>query len=128
MHLVWATHKREPLLTASVEPRIHGCISGEARRLGCTVLTIGGVADHVHLLITLPSAVSVAQVARQAKGVSSKLGGELAGALSFFRWQEGYSAFSISRSHVSRVTAYVERQKEHHATGRLWADWEPEDE
>jgi REP element-mobilizing transposase RayT len=81
--------------------------------------------DHVHLLIRLPATVSLAQVANQVKGVSSALLNDLRESGSeVFRWQSGYACFTLSRSHLSRVTAYIDNQKRHHANNKTWPEWE----
>lgn len=126
LHIVWTTYRRHPFLTADMEPRVQGCIGGEVQRLGATLLAIGGIEDHVHLVILLPSNVCLSRLVQQAKGVSSKLAGEIAGPLAGFKWQEGYHASSLSRPHCQTAIAYVGRQKERHADGKLWPQWEPE--
>jgi REP element-mobilizing transposase RayT len=96
----------------------------ESRKCEAEVLAIGGLADHIHLLVRMPAKLGPAEYMQRVKGVSSTsarndlLPGEL------FRWQEGYGVFSVSRSHVSRVAAYVHNQKLRHAKESLWPDWE----
>ena len=123
-HIVWATRQREPILTADVEPLVYGCIRGEVRRLGAVVLALGGTDDHVHLAVTTPSAVSAAQLMKQVKGASSRFANDQG---HDFRWQPGYNVLSLSRPHLANVIPYVQNRKRHHATGKLWPDWEPDD-
>ncbi len=128
LHLVWATLGREPFLTAEIERSVYRCIEKEARRLRCEVLGIGGTADHVHLCVKLPTSLAVAKLANQVKGVSSHfVHDQLLGDLPF-RWQEGYGVFSVSPNQVSRVLAYIEDQKRHHAENSLHSRWEETDE
>ena len=94
LHLVWATHNRHPWLTSELTPPVYGCIAHVAQRLGCLVLAVGGMPDHVHLAVKLPSRTSIALLAQQVKGASSKLAGDLSGREWPFRWQEGYGVFS----------------------------------
>jgi putative transposase len=103
-------------------------ISDEVARLGATLLALGGMSEHVHILVRLPGKLSASEIARQAKGVSSHAVNALLPAGASFRWQEGYGAFSVSRSHLARVQAYVEDQEERHRSGRLWPEWEETDE
>ena len=77
-------------------------------------LTIGGVSDHVHVLVSLPSTLSVAKGVQLLKGNSSKWIHEAFPRLRSFEWQEGYGAFSISVSGVSETKEYIRNQKEHH--------------
>jgi putative transposase len=124
LHLVWATRLREPRITGEWERTVHRCIEAEARRLGCVVLALNGMPDHLHLLVEIPTKLSAAELAQQVKGVSSRLLNEQLPLHDAFRWQEAYGAFSVSRSHLKRVIAYVETQKEHHQAGSVWAEWE----
>lgn len=126
--MVWATRLREPLLTGTLEKLAHQVIRSEARDLGCTVLAIGSMPDHLHLLVRVPGRVSAAELAKQVKGSSSHALNEALPDGEGFRWQEGYGAFSVSRSHVRQVAAYVERQRERHASGKVWPEWEETDE
>jgi putative transposase len=124
LHFVWATKKREPVLTAQCEPIVYRCIQKECWRLGVTVLALGGLEDHVHLLAVMPGHVSASHLMQQVKGVSARFAnGELPQTM-FLQWQEGYHALSVSRPHVQRVKQYVLCQKQHHADANLWQDWE----
>ena len=128
LHLVWATHRRKQILNDEIEGAIYRCIESEALRLDCTVLAIGGMPDHVHLLVQVPSTVSASVLAKQVKEVSSTFARDTMELEEPFRWQENYAVFSVSRSHLTRVMAYVKNQKVHHATGNVWARLEEVDE
>jgi len=124
-HLVWATHRRQPLLVPEWEAIAFRCIQSEVQRLQSTVLALNGMPDHVHLVVRLHATVSCAHLANQVKGVSAALLNDSRQAGSeHFQWQAGYASFTLSRSHLTRVIAYVERQKEHHTQGSLWVEWE----
>nr|WP_309689133.1 IS200/IS605 family transposase [Armatimonas sp.] len=124
-HFVWATQYRRALLVGEWEEAAHRCIRAEVMKLGGEVLALNGMPDHVHLLVRLPATVSIAQFANQIKGVSSALLNDLrAENTELFRWQGGYACFSLSRSHLSRVMAYIDNQKHHHANDRIWPEWE----
>jgi len=71
-------------------------------------------ADHVHILIDHPTNQTIEQVAKLFKGSSSHWINEQQLVLGRFAWQRGYGAFSVSQSHVNRVTAYIANQEEHH--------------
>jgi putative transposase len=127
-HLVWATKNRQRWLEGAKERLVYSVIRQEAEEVGCVVLALNGMPDHVHLVVRARSMVSPAILAKQVKGVSSTclndaalLGDTL------FRWQDGYACFSLSPSHVARVVTYVECQKEHHSAQTLWAEWEETD-
>jgi hypothetical protein len=78
-------------------------------------------------VVRIPTRLSAAELMKQAKGVSSRFMNELLPDGEGFRWQEGYGVFSVSRSHLKRVIAYVQHQKEHHSAGNLWPEWEETD-
>jgi REP element-mobilizing transposase RayT len=128
-HLVWATKGRMDALTGGYERRVYRCVVAEARQLGCDVLAIGGMPDHVHLLVRIPSTLNIAVLAQRVKGTSSSLMNELRPEFSdVFRWQSGYACFSVGRDEVDTVVAYVLNQKQHHGTdGQLWPEWEETD-
>ena len=129
LHLVWATHNRHPWLTPDLVLPVYGCIEAVARRLGCTVLAIGGMPDHVHLVIMLPPKRAIYLVPQQAKGASSKLAADLSRKQGgrddcLISWQEGYGVFSLSRADVPMAVKYVENQARHHAAGGGWGTLE----
>ena len=123
-HLVWATWERQPLVTSDVERALYRCIEKEVQSLKCAVLAIGGMPDHVHLVVKAPTRVSPAQLAQRVKGVSSTFARNTLRAGEFFGWQDGYAVFSICPPHVSTVIAYVESQNRHHADNTIVSDWE----
>jgi putative transposase len=75
----------------------------------------------VHVLLRYPPAVSVSELVKQMKGVSSRLVQQEIVPGEFFKWQGGYGAFSLAERDVAMVRRYVHRQEEHHRTGRLSA-------
>jgi len=77
-------------------------------------LAIGGAADHVHILISLPATLSVAKAIQLLKGNSSKWIRETFPKLRSFAWQEGYGAFSVGISGVDATVTYIREQSEHH--------------
>jgi putative transposase len=124
LHIVWATYKRQALVTPALEPDIYRVIEAEARSLNCSFLAIGGMPDHVHVVVLLPSTTTIARLLQQMKGVSSSVARDLLGPGGYFRWADGYAAFAMSPNHRQRAIVYVHRQKEHHARDRTWSNWE----
>ena len=82
-----------------------------ARNIDIDILAIGGVENHIHLLMTLPPARAMANVVRDLKANSSQI---LRQENRMFRWQDGYATISVSPSAVSSVTRYIEHQAQHH--------------
>ena len=125
LHLVWATYPREPLLAGCTEEIVYAFVQSELQWMKCNLLAIGGVEDHLHLVIEPPSMLGPAEIAKHLKGASSRFVNDKDIA---FKWQAGYGCFSLSRPHLDAVVPYVKNQKRHHATGRTWRDWEPADD
>ena len=123
LHYIWTTKLREPFLTLEIERAVYRCIKDEARRLRCIPLEIGGMPDHVHLVVRTHSTVSTARLAQAVKGVSFKFANNQLGFEGAFDWQQNYGAFSVG-SELEAVIAYVRNQKQHHASGDLWPEWE----
>ena len=124
LHLVWHTWDSLPLITPEIERRLYRNIQSEAQNLGCTVLALNGSADHVHLLVTQPTTLMIAELMQRVKGVSSRFVNHALESSEPFKWQGGYGAFSVSRWDVEKIVAYIQRQKEHHHTAELWQELE----
>ncbi len=124
LHIVWATWDRLPLITEAIKPRLYAAIAAKCREFKCVPLAIGGIADHVHLLVRLHTTVAVATLVKEAKGASSHLVTHEIAPDQFFKWQGAYGAFTLRKSEASAVQAYIERQAEHHAAADLWEEWE----
>ena len=115
-HVVFSTKNREPWLTPPICERLWPFLGGIARENGMKALEIGGVADHVHVLISIPPTVPASKAVQLLKGGSSHwLKSEFSN-LSAFAWQDGYGAFTVSESQVEAVRAYIRQQAEHHRT------------
>ncbi len=112
-HLVFSTKDRVPFIDEGWRARLRAFLGGVTREADGIPTAVGGVADHVHLLIGLPATVRLADVLREAKTISSRwVRDEVHEA--GFAWQEGYRAFTVSASQCDEVRAYIERQEEHH--------------
>jgi REP element-mobilizing transposase RayT len=117
VHIVWATWDRQPLIRPDREADIYRCIKDACWDLKARVAAIGGIEDHVHLLVDIPPAVSVSYLVQIAKGTSSNMVNSTFGPRGCFKWQGAYAAFAVSESHVRAVEDYIQRQKQHHDTG-----------
>jgi putative transposase len=116
LHVVFSTKNREPWIDAAVRSRVHAYLATICRDLGGEALSVNGVADHVHVITTLPRTLSQAQLIERLKKSSSKWMKTLATRYRRFSWQRGYGAFSVSPSQLGGVLEYVDRQEEHHRT------------
>ncbi|MBB4634953.1 IS200/IS605 family transposase [Longimicrobium terrae] len=119
VHLIWATWDRLSLINAEIRAPIYKAIAEQARRAGCEAMAVGGTADHVHVLLSLSTAVSIADVVKSMKGGSSHLASRVLRPGTFFKWQGSYGSFSISQTHVPAVSAYIHNQERHHRENRL---------
>jgi REP element-mobilizing transposase RayT len=119
VHCVWSTWDRQPLIVPEIERSLHREMENEAKRKKCTVLAINGVEDHVHLVLEIPPTCAIAEIIKQIKGASSLFVNETLRPPVHFKWQGGYSAFTISRWDLDKVIGYVRNQKEHHASGTV---------
>jgi REP-associated tyrosine transposase len=113
-HCLWSTKGRQPVLTREVLARLWPYLGGIARANKISALAIGGVADHVHVLISLPPSISLSKAVQLLKGNSSKWLHEEFRELRSFNWQEGYGAFSIGISGLEETKKYIASQAEHH--------------
>ncbi|HEX5470677.1 MAG TPA: IS200/IS605 family transposase [Lacipirellulaceae bacterium] len=115
-HCVFSTKERRKTITAELQERLWPYMGGIARENKMRALTIGGIEDHVHLLLSIPSTLSVAKSLQLIKGGSSKWVHDTFPKFIGFEWQEGYGAFSVGMSQVPDTTAYIANQREHHRT------------
>jgi putative transposase len=118
LHIIFSTKNREPWLDAEVRPRMHAYLAPVCRGLSADVVRVGGMADHVHIVTTLPRTVSQAQMIERTKKASSKWIKALDSRYRGFFWQRGYGAFSVSPSQLNAVLQYVDVQHEHHRLAR----------
>ncbi len=114
IHYVFSTKDRRKLISPSLQERLWPYMGGIARENGMKALAVGGTSDHVHMLVSLPSTVSIANAVQLIKGGSSKWIHDTFPAETGFEWQEGYGAFSIGSSGVDDTLAYITTQEEHH--------------
>lgn len=113
-HLIFSTKDRVPMIHAEIQPRLYDFIGGLIRSENGTLLSIGGMPDHLHLLVRLSPSVCLSDFMRALKSKSSGWVHETFPGMSKFAWQPGYGAFAVSKSDLGRVQAYIESQAEHH--------------
>jgi putative transposase len=114
MHCVFSTKERRPLITAELQIRLFAYIGGIARENKMKLLSAGGIADHVHLLLSLSKTMNISKAMQLLKGGSSKWIHDTFPEHRLFEWQEGYGAFSIGNGERKRTISYIENQAEHH--------------
>jgi len=114
LHVIFSTKNREPLITNDLAPRLHAYLGGIVREEDAVAMEIGGMDDHVHLLLSIAPKHSLADLMRIIKTNSSRWVHELGSEHASFAWQSGYAAFSVSKSNLDAVRHYIATQEEHH--------------
>jgi len=127
VHLVWSTWDRAPLITPEIQTRLYAAMLDTCKAMKCDPIAIGGIDNHIHLLIRLHPTVAVADLVKNIKGSSSHLVNHEIKPGSDFRWQGAYGAFTIRENEVELVTAYLLNQPAHHAKNHLQAFFEQTD-
>ena len=113
-HVLFSTKSREPWIAPTIEERIWRFIGGIARKHKMRALQVGGVEDHIHALVTAAPTMAPSQIAQVLKGESSKWIHAEFSTLRNFAWQDGYAAFTVSKSNIPKVIRYIQSQREHH--------------
>jgi REP element-mobilizing transposase RayT len=114
VHVVFSTKGRQAMITPDLQDRLWAYMGGIARENQMKALSVGGIQDHVHVLLSLPATLPAAKAVQLIKGGSSKWVHDTFASLRKFAWQEGYGAFSVNVSMLDETIRYIERQVEHH--------------
>jgi len=112
-HVVFSTKDRISCISDEIRRELCPYIGGIVREIGGKALIVNGTGDHMHVLLQLPAAISIADAMRLMKTNSSRWAHQKWPAAKF-SWQTGYGAFSVSRSNVAQVLKYIKEQEEHH--------------
>ena len=112
-HLIFSTKDRLLWIKQSWEDRLRSYLGGIIRGLDGVAEEIGNTADHVHILVKLKASHCLADILREIKASSSGWIHREIG-IRLFHWQDGYGAFTVSRSDVDAIKRYIRGQKEHH--------------
>ena len=112
IHLVFSTKQRRNLIPENLLPKLFAYLNGIGANIHVPVIVAGGTQNHLHMLIALPSDITLAKAIQTFKANSSRW---IAEHRIDFAWQEGYGAFSVSTSNRDAVCRYIAHQAEHHA-------------
>lgn len=113
-HCVFSTSRRRPLLRTPHRQRIHAYMGGIMRKPPGMAITIGGADDHVHILCSLHQDAAVSAAMREVKAKTTAWIHNEFPTLGDFAWQQGYGAFTVSRSNLDQVANYIREQQAHH--------------
>jgi putative transposase len=111
VHYIFSTKGRANSIPPELKEKLWAYLLGIANNLRLKTLAIGGTTNHVHLLLGLPTTMTVAEAVQKLKANSSRWLREQGVP---FQWQDGYGIFSVSPSQTATVQAYIRNQEEHH--------------
>src|ERR1700730_7579075 len=111
---VFAVSNRQSLIKAEFKEDLFKYITGIITNQGQKLMSINGVADHIHILIGLNPAMALADLVREIKADSSNFVNEQRFVRGKFSWQEGYGAFSYGHSQLDTIIRYIQNQEQHH--------------
>ena len=114
IHTVFAVQNRVSLIKKDWQERLYKYLISIIQKHGHKVLSIGGMPDHIHILFGFRPTQALSALMQEIKRDSSEWINKERLAMGRFSWQEGYGAFSYSKSHISRVANYIETQEQHH--------------
>jgi len=115
VHYVFSTKHRRRQILPEHEKRLWAYIIGIGDNKGIPVYAVGGMSDHLHILVSLPKTITVSNVIKELKGCSSKwMNDTFFNSTREFRWQSGYGAFCVSKPRLDNVVRYIHNQKKHH--------------
>ncbi|HEX3553002.1 MAG TPA: IS200/IS605 family transposase [Thermoanaerobaculia bacterium] len=122
-HIVFSTQYRQDLIDPDLRDDLYPIIAEIVRSERCSLLGIGGMPDHLHLLVRVRANLSLSDLLRSIKANSSRWVHERSETPRRFGWQEGYGAFSVSESAAGEVHRYIQSQEEHHRRRSFEEEW-----
>jgi REP element-mobilizing transposase RayT len=111
MHIVFSTKERQKFIPTQMKERLWAYTAGICQHQDIFVHSIGGMEDHIHMLLQFPATVMIADAIRDIKANSS---GWMSREIGIFDWQQGYGGFGVSRSNIAAVVRYIQNQEQHH--------------
>jgi putative transposase len=116
-HITWGTKNREPLIQLEFETSLHNVIAAKAAGLGALVHAVGGVEDHIHLVVSIPPSIAISHFIGQVKGNSSHFVNQELSLPYHFSWQNEYGVVSFGGKQLDMVVKYTKNQRQHHLEG-----------
>ncbi|MES2504829.1 MAG: IS200/IS605 family transposase [Myxococcota bacterium] len=114
LHIIFSTKERTPWLSPEIRHECHRYLATVAKNNNSHVYEVGGVSDHVHILLTLPRTLTLSKLVEILKTATSKWIKKRDQSLTHFAWQTGYGVFSVSQSQLPKVQRYIKEQELHH--------------
>jgi putative transposase len=114
LHIVFSTRKRVRFIDAGLQADLYPYMAALLRQRNASLIALGGMPDHVHILLRMKASHKLCDLVRETKAVSSKWVHERPDSIPEFGWQTGYAAFSVSQSNEARVRNYILNQEARH--------------
>ena len=114
IQIVFAVKGRENLIQKTWKDDLHKYISGIIKGKGQKPIIVNGMPDHIHAFVGFRPSMNISDLVRDIKNNSSNFVNDHKLVKGKFSWQEGYGAFSYSKSHVPQVIHYIQQQEQHH--------------
>jgi len=114
IQIVFAVKGRQNLIAKENREELHKFITGIVTNRGQKLFAVFAMPDHVHILVSIGPTILISDLVRDIKAGSSKFINDKKWINGKFNWQEGYGAFSYSKSSVDSVVKYILNQEEHH--------------
>ena len=114
IHLIYSTKNRERYLRPDIRKRLWDYTNGIIRNLKSDPIAVDGYEEHCHILFQLHPTLALSKAVQTIKANTSKWLSDTYPELYSFSWQEGYGAFSVSSSQISKIVEYIQNQEEHH--------------
>ncbi|MBC8313425.1 MAG: IS200/IS605 family transposase [Candidatus Cloacimonetes bacterium] len=123
-HIVFATKGRQSFLNDRIQKKIYHFIWNKCKKIRFYLHRIGGIEEHIHMLIYIPPKISVSKAVGLLKGSSSYfINQELEGD-DILYWQKGYGVITVCKENFRRIYNYIKNQEEHHRTGNIIKEYE----
>ncbi|MGQ9668366.1 MAG: IS200/IS605 family transposase [Anaerolineae bacterium] len=113
-HIIWTTKHREAMILPQFQDRLYASIAKKSSTIGGIVHAVRGVADHVHLAVSVPPRIALAIFVGQVKGASAHFVNHVICPGFHFAWQDGYGVISLHESQLHTVVQYILCQAQHH--------------
>lgn len=123
LHFIFAVKFRDGLLLKTFQDEVYRYIAGIVQNNGHKLISVGGMPDHIHILVGMKPNQSVADLVNKVKSNSSKFINEKRFLPVRFEWQRGYGVFSYSRSQLNQVVHYIQNQEAHHKKKSFRAEY-----
>jgi len=114
VHIIFSTKKRKQNIRPGIKTELYSYISGVCKKLESPVQQIGGISDHIHILVSLSRSITISKLVGEIKANSSRWIKTRGENYRNFSWQNGYGAFSIGQSGFQQCTRYIAKQEQHH--------------